>query len=116
MGVDVRHTKVLAFTLTSTLAGLAGMAYAYVDNVINPPVFGLDNIFLLLFMIIIGGSGSQIGAVVGAVFLYLAPFLLEPIVGHGFMLLFGVLVVLTILFRPSGLAGLLGRLPTRRVT
>ena len=54
MGVDVRQTKILAFTLTSTLAGLAGIAYAYVDNVINPPVFGLENIFLLLFMIIVG--------------------------------------------------------------
>ena len=107
MGVDVRRIKVLAFTLTSTLAGLAGIAYAYIDNVINPPVFGLENIFLLLFMIIIGGTGSHIGAIVGAVFLYLAPFVLEPIVGHGFLLVFGVLVVLTILFQPSGLAGLL---------
>lgn len=116
MGVDVRRTKVLAFTLTSTLAGLAGIAYAYVDNVINPPVFGLDNIFLLLFMVIVGGSGSHVGAIVGAVFLYLAPFVLEPIVGHGFLVVFGVLVVLTILFQPSGLAGLLGRLPVRRAT
>lgn len=114
MGVDVRRTKVMAFTLTSALAGLAGIAYAYVDNVINPPVFGLENIFLLLFMIIVGGSGSHIGAIVGAVFLYLAPFVLEPIVGHGFLVVFGVLVVLTILFQPSGLAGLLNRLPTRR--
>ena len=105
MGVDVRRTKVHAFTLTSTLAGLAGIAYAYVDNVINPPVFGLENIFLLLFMVIVGGSGSHVGAIVGAVFLYLAPFVLEPIVGHGFLVVFGVLVVLTILFQPSGLAG-----------
>src|SRR5258708_337138 len=114
MGVGVARTKVLAYTLTSTLAGLAGIAYAYVDNVVNPPVFGLENIFLLLFMIIVGGSGSHIGAIVGAVFLYLAPFVLEPIVGHGFLVVFGVLVVLTILFQPSGLAGLLGRLSGRR--
>jgi branched-chain amino acid transport system permease protein len=116
MGVDVLRIKVLAFTLTSTLAGLAGIAYAYIDNVINPPVFGLENIFLLLFMIIIGGSGSHVGAIVGAVFLYLAPFVLEPIVGHGFLLVFGVLVVLTILFQPSGLAGLLNRWPVRVTT
>jgi branched-chain amino acid transport system permease protein len=113
MGVDVRRIKVLAFTLTSALAGLAGIAYAYVDNVINPPVFGLDNIFLLLFMIIVGGSGSHLGAIIGAVFLYLAPFVLEPIVGHAFLLVFGVLVVLTILFQPAGLAGLVERFPRR---
>jgi branched-chain amino acid transport system permease protein len=109
MGVDVRHIKVLAFTLTSTLAGLAGIAYAYVDNVINPPAFGIENIFLLLFMIIIGGGGSHLGAIVGAVIIYLAPFVLEPLIGHGFLIVFGVLVVLTIRFQPAGLAGLLAQ-------
>jgi len=116
MGVDVRRVKVLAFTLTSTLAGLAGIAYAYVDNVINPSVFGLENIFLLLFMIIIGGSGSHLGAIIGAIVVYLAPFLLEPIVGHGFLVVFGVLVVLTILFQPAGLAGLLTWRAARQAT
>jgi branched-chain amino acid transport system permease protein len=107
MGVDLPRTKILAFMLTSTLAGLAGIAYAYVDNVINPAVFGLDNTFLLLFMIIIGGSGRHGGAMLGAVVLYLAPFILEPLVGHHYMLIFGLLIVLAILFRPDGLAGLL---------
>lgn len=113
MGIDPARTKVLAFTATSTLAGLAGIAYAYIDNVINPPVFGLENVFLLLFMVIVGGVGSPAGAVVGTVFLYLAPFVLEPLVGPGFLVVFGILVVLTILFRPRGLAGLL-RFPARR--
>jgi branched-chain amino acid transport system permease protein len=116
MGVDVRHVKVLAFTLTSTLAGLAGVGYAYVDNVINPSVFGLENMFLLLFMVIIGGSGSHLGAIIGAVLVYLAPFLLEPIVGHGFLVVFGVLVVLTILFQPAGLADLLASRSARHPT
>ncbi|MDF2114164.1 branched-chain amino acid ABC transporter permease [Roseiarcaceae bacterium H3SJ34-1] len=113
MGIDVRRTKVITFTLTSTLAGLAGAAYAYVDNVINPPVFGLDNIFLLLFMIIVGGMGRPAGAMLGAVLLYLAPFVLEPIVGHAYLVLFGVLVVLAILFQPKGLIGLIDRLVDR---
>jgi branched-chain amino acid transport system permease protein len=114
MGIDVRRVKVMAFTLTSTLAGLTGIGYAYVDNVINPPVFGLDNAFLLLFMIIVGGAGSHLGAIIGTVVLYLAPFVLEPIVGHGFLVVFGVLVVLAILFQPAGLAGLLTRSRARQ--
>ena len=40
----------------------------------------------------------------------------EPIVGHGFLIVFGVQVVLTILFQPSGLAGLLNRRPARGAT
>jgi branched-chain amino acid transport system permease protein len=109
MGVDLRRTKVIAFVLTSALAGLAGIAYAYVDNVINPPVFGLENAFLLLFMIIVGGTGRHAGAIAGAVFLYLAPFLLEPVVGQHFLLVFGLLVVLAIMFEPDGIVGLLRR-------
>jgi branched-chain amino acid transport system permease protein len=114
MGVDVRATKVLAFTVTSTLAGIAGMAYAYVDNVINPSVFGLDNVFLLLFMIIIGGLGRHLGSVIGALVLYLAPFYLEPLVGHGYLVVFGLLVVLVILFQPTGIAGIFGRIRAAR--
>ena len=67
MGIDVARTKVIAFTLTSVLAGVAGMVYAFVDNTVNPPIFGLENAFLLLFMVIIGGSGRHAGAVIGAV-------------------------------------------------
>jgi branched-chain amino acid transport system permease protein len=114
MGVDVARTKVMAFAVASTLAGIAGIAYAFVDNVINPPVFGLENIFLLLFMIIVGGAGSHAGAIIGAVLLYLAPYALEPIVGDHFLLVFGVLVVLAILFQPDGLIGLRRRLLPRR--
>ena len=114
MGVDVRRIKVMAFTLTSTLAGLAGMGYAYIDNVINPPVFGLDNAFLLLFMVIVGGMGNHLGAIIGAVVLYLAPFVLEPIAGRGFLVMFGILVVLAILFYPTGLVGLLRRAPSNQ--
>ena len=63
MGVNVARTKVIAFTLTSALAGIAGMVYAFVDNTVNPPIFGLDNAFLLLFMVIVGGAGRHAGAV-----------------------------------------------------
>jgi branched-chain amino acid transport system permease protein len=116
MGVDAARVKILAFTVTSTLAGLAGIGYAFVDNVINPPVFGLENMFLLLFMVIVGGTGRPAGAVIGTVFLYLAPFVLEPLVGPGFLVVFGLLVVVTILFRPDGLAGLLPRFTARAST
>lgn len=117
MGVNVTRIKVLAFVITSTLAGIAGMTYAFVDNTVNPPIFGLENMFLLLFMVIIGGSGSHAGAILGAVALYLAPFVLEPIVGHHHVLVFGLFMVIVILFEPRGLIGIieksLGRLPLK---
>lgn len=106
MGVDVARTKVIAFTLTSALAAVAGMAYAFVDNTVNPPVFGLENAFLLLFMVIIGGAGRQAGAIAGAALLFLLPFALSPLVGHHHALVFGVLLVAVILLQPRGLMGL----------
>jgi branched-chain amino acid transport system permease protein len=109
MGVNVARTKVIAFTLTSVLAGIAGMVYAFVDNTVNPPIFGLENAFLLLFMVIIGGAGRHAGAIVGAVLLYLLPFVLSPLIGHHHALVFGALMVVVILLQPRGLIGLYDR-------
>jgi branched-chain amino acid transport system permease protein len=109
MGINVARTKVIAFTLTSALAGVAGMVYAFVDNTVNPPIFGLENAFLLLFMVIVGGSGRHLGAIIGAVLLFLLPFWLSPIVGHHHVLVFGVLMLAAILLQPKGLVGLWDR-------
>jgi branched-chain amino acid transport system permease protein len=109
MGVNVARIKVIAFTLTSVLAGIAGMVYAFVDNTVNPPIFGLENAFLLLFMVIIGGAGRHAGAVIGAILLYLLPFVLSPLIGHHHALVFGVLMVAAILLQPRGLIGLYDR-------
>jgi branched-chain amino acid transport system permease protein len=113
MGIDVARTKVVAFAVTSALAGAAGMAYAFVDNTVNPPIFGLENAFLLLFMVIIGGAGRHAGAVVGAVLLYLLPFVLSPLIGHHHALVFGVLMVAAILLQPRGLIGIYDALKRR---
>lgn len=106
MGINVRRTKVLAYTITSAMAGVAGTIYAFVDNNVNPQIFGLDNAFLLLFMVIVGGSGYQAGAIVGTVLLYLMPFVLSPLIGHHHALVFGIVMVLVVVFQPRGLIGL----------
>lgn len=106
MGVDVARTKIIAYALTSALAGVAGMVYAFVDNTVSPVTFGLGNVFELLFMVIVGGSGRHAGAIIGAVLLYLLPFVLSPIIGHHHALVFGVVMVAVVLFQPKGLIGL----------
>jgi len=113
MGVDVRRTKVIAYAVTSALAGVAGMVYAFVDNTVNPHIFGLENVFLLLFMVIVGGSGRMAGAILGAALLYLMPLVLSPLIGHHHALVFGVFMVLAVLFQPRGLIGLWDRLRAR---
>ena len=82
------------------------MVYAFVDNTVNPPIFGLENSFLLLFMVIVGGSGSHAGAIVGATLLYLLPLVLSPVIGHHHALVFGLVMVAAVMFQPGGLIGL----------
>ncbi len=115
MGIDVARTKTIAFTTTSVMAAAAGMVYAFFDNTVNPPVFGIDNAIMLLFMVIVGGSGSHLGAIIGAVLLKLSQDFLEPIVGHYHALGFGVIVVVAILIQPKGLIGMWDQIRARRV-
>jgi branched-chain amino acid transport system permease protein len=105
MGINVTATRIVAYTITSAMAGMAGMVYAFVDNTVNPPIFGLENAFLLLFMVIVGGSGRHVGAIVGASLLYLLPLVLSPLIGHHHALVFGVFMVAVVLFQPKGLIG-----------
>jgi len=105
MGINVTATRIAAYTITSAMAGIAGIVYAFVDNTVNPPIFGLENSFLLLFMVIVGGSGRHAGAIVGAVLLYLLPLFLSPLIGHHHALVFGVVMVAVVLFQPKGLIG-----------
>jgi branched-chain amino acid transport system permease protein len=114
MGVNVARTKIIAYTLTSAMAGMAGMVYAFVDNTVNPPIFGLQNSFLLLFMVIVGGSGRHAGAVIGAALLYLMPFVLSPLIGHHHALVFGLVMVAVVLFQPKGLIGVWDALRARQ--
>ena len=106
MGINVTATRIAAYTITSAMAGVAGMVYAFVDNTVNPPIFGLENSFLLLFMVIVGGSGRHAGAIVGAVLLYLLPFVLSPLIGHHHALVFGLFMVAVVLFQPKGVIGI----------
>jgi branched-chain amino acid transport system permease protein len=80
---------------------------------VAPTSFDIDKVFTLLFMIIIGGSGRLAGAIVGAVLLYLAPFVLEPYIGHHHPLVYGLIMLGAILFQRQGLIGLFDNLRRR---
>ncbi|HEX7006778.1 MAG TPA: branched-chain amino acid ABC transporter permease [Alphaproteobacteria bacterium] len=107
MGVNVARTRIIVFTLTSALSAVAGVCYAFADNYVNPNVFGLNDMFILFFMVIIGGTGRHAGAIIGATVLFLLPELLGDLIGRRHLLLYGVFVVLAILFWPKGLVGIL---------
>ena len=125
MGVNVQGYKARVFLVSSMYAGLAGVLYALSIGSIAPESFGLDLSVLYLAMIVLGGLGSVGGAVVGAVFVSALPLVFQqyagslPFVsepgqgginaGQAARLLYGLAIVLVVLFEPAGLAGLARR-------
>jgi branched-chain amino acid transport system permease protein len=115
MGIHLARTKTTAFALSAALTGIAGALYAHKLVFISPEQFGILLSIELAMMIFIGGIGSLHGAVYGAIFLIALPQLiavmkdhLPAAIGHQTGLeptVFGLIMVLVILFEPLGIYG-----------
>jgi branched-chain amino acid transport system permease protein len=118
MGVDVFRYKLLSFAVSSFYVGVAGSLLAYQARIISPENFPISVAIDQLGMIIIGGLGSLLGAVFGAVFITLLPELLRLVTGalattfpelttlfaSVKMGVFGLAIVLFLIFEPDGMA------------
>ena len=106
-GVATFRAKVLAFVIATFFAGLAGALYAHHARFVSADSFRLDETFVILTMLIVGGLGSLLGPVLGAVLLVVLPeasrFLAEY---RG--VAYGVVLIGVILLRPEGIAGVPG--------
>ena len=108
VGVEVPMLRMTAFLLASIFGGVAGVLYAGLIRYVAPETFSIANMFLLLAMVIIGGRQNLIGCVVGAVSLALLRELLIDYPTYA-QVTYGTIVVLTVVFAPTGLAGLPSR-------
>ncbi|MFH1915142.1 MAG: high-affinity branched-chain amino acid ABC transporter permease LivM [Pseudomonadota bacterium] len=102
MGIDKVKTKLLAFALGATWAGMAGVVFAARTTFINPASFTFWESALILSIVVIGGMGSIRGVIAGAIILILLPEYLREF-SEFRMLLFGAIMVLVMVFRPQGL-------------
>ena len=112
IGIDVAGYKITAFFLGTAAAGLAGGIYAHMTQLIIPDTFNFIQSITILAMVVIGGIGSTIGVVAGAILLTLMPELFRFINDYK-LLVYGALLLLVMRFSPGGLAGLLRRLGVR---
>jgi len=97
--------KLVAFTLGTAIAGLAGGLYAYFTQFIVPDSFGFIVSVTLMAMVVVGGTGSTLGVAAAAIILTLLPELFRFINDYR-LLIFGGLLVLVVRFAPEGMAGL----------
>ncbi|MEV6342724.1 branched-chain amino acid ABC transporter ATP-binding protein/permease [Actinoplanes sp. NPDC051851] len=105
LGADVPVLRMTAFLLAGVYGGVAGILYAGLIRYVAPESFGIATMFLLLAMVIIGGRQSLLGCVTGAIVLSLLRELLIDYPTYA-QIAYGTVVVLTVVFAPTGLAGL----------
>jgi branched-chain amino acid transport system permease protein len=103
-GVPVTQIRVLAFAISSAIAGLGGALYAHYVLLITPDLGSLDQMFLVLAMSVIGGLGTFWGPVAGAILLQVLTESLRP-VGQYHLLVFAVLALVAVKIAPSGILG-----------
>jgi branched-chain amino acid transport system permease protein len=108
IGIDVAGYKIAAFLLGTAAAGLAGGIYAHMTQLIVPDAFNFIQSITILAMVVVGGIGSTIGVVAGAVLLTLMPELFRFINDYK-LLVYGGLLLVVMRFSPEGLAGLFQR-------
>jgi branched-chain amino acid transport system permease protein len=109
MGVPTNRYITLGFAWGGAVVGVGGAMYAALIGHLTPIAFDLTELILQFAIIMVGGLGSLVGSVLGAILITAAPELFRGLPGFQ-ELLFGILIVLIILFLPRGLASLLARL------
>jgi len=102
MGIDLTRTKVIAFALGSLWAGLGGVIFASRTTFINPASFTVWQSVIVLSCVVLGGMGSIVGSIVGAMGLILIPEYLRAFSEYR-MLMFGAILIIMMVFRPDGL-------------
>jgi branched-chain amino acid transport system permease protein len=117
-GIDLTHYKLLAFMVSAVLTGLAGVLYATWGTTATSSMSSVEQTIAFLTMMVIGGPGSLLGSLLGALFVGLLPLLLgqlpDPLTLGPLQLpmadltngLYGLLLLLTLIFFPGGLSAL----------
>ena len=103
-GINVTYYKVLGFAASAVFAGLAGALYAGYLGILNPSSFGFMKSIEILVMVVLGGMGSMVGSVLSATVLTAVPEILRAFSEYR-MILYSLLLITVMIFKPSGLMG-----------
>lgn len=118
MGLNTRNLKLLAFAMGASFAGVAGGLFAAFQGFVSPESFSLMESVMVLCMVVLGGMGNIAGVLLGAFLLTVTPELLRDIINplqrelfgqmvvdpeNLRMLLFGLAMILVMIFRPAGI-------------
>ena len=102
LGINCGAWKVFAFAVSSGIAGAAGCLYASVVGTLVPDAFFMTESFTILAMVVVGGTGTLVGPVCGAILLTVLPEFLRAL-GDLRLVIYGVALTLVVLFMPGGI-------------
>lgn len=103
-GINTTYYKLLAFTIAAFFAGVAGGLYAHWQSVLDATKFGFNFSIDIMVMVVLGGMGSITGSILAASILTFLPELLRDFSQYR-MLIYAILLIVMMLFKPSGLLG-----------
>ncbi|MCL5959046.1 MAG: branched-chain amino acid ABC transporter permease [Chloroflexi bacterium] len=109
LGIDVTKYKMVAFIVSSGLAGLAGSLFAPLARFVGPDAFTLIPSVVILEMLVIGGLGSHLGALIGGALMVLLPEFIGFVGGYR-VFVYSLCLLFVIVFAPEGLAGMIHQL------
>ena len=109
VGVNDYHFKLIAFSLSGMVTGIAGALYAHYLGVVTPKILGNEFFLMVMLMISVGGIGRFPGVILGAFIITIGNELLRD-TGQYRLLILGTCVVFSILFLPNGILQLRERL------
>jgi branched-chain amino acid transport system permease protein len=112
-GIDTWAAKVQIFVVAAAIASLGGSLYAHYITFLSPDSFGFMFSVELIVMVVVGGTRSIWGSVVGAVLLTVLPEYLRVMKDYD-VLVYGAVVIVVVMWAPSGIAGLARRALARR--
>lgn len=104
LGVNTVRYKLAAFVISAVLGSVAGSLYAFFFNFLSPEMVGTARSFELVAMLIVGGEGTLVGSLFGAMLLTLLPVIFQPLAIYK-TLASGTLLVASFLYLPQGLYG-----------
>ena len=107
-GINVARAKAVAFGLSAFFGGVGGSLFAYCVGFILPQSFGLFQLVIHMGIVVLGGMGSLVGPIIGAVILTTIPEALRDFQGVQ-EVLFGAVLAVVAIFMPNGIAGALAR-------
>ncbi|WP_071396236.1 branched-chain amino acid ABC transporter permease [Bacillus tuaregi] len=119
LGYSVLHYKIIASVVSGVIAGVAGMLYSVSLRFVNTSVFSIDITLDALLMTIIGGVGTLIGAVIGSGIIEFAHHWLTEMakihwIFERWIIFFGIIYILAVMFFPQGIVGTLKNLRFRK--